>query len=180
MKKPQPLINESLMQEFFERSSKELAGNWILVGGSLLLALGISQRVTRDIDFVCMKDTKPGDMIKLMDCAASLNLEIEVINSSAEYFLKKIKGFEKHLLPLYSKSKLKVLRPNALLYAMMKLPRSSDSDVDDIIGYSDWSTHNNEMSVHTKQQVLKMVEEHLSKNDHRFDRLKRLLEYFSA
>lgn len=71
---------------------KYLRGDWILVGGSLLHVLGLSERETIDIDLIPYGEISNTDQLKIMEIAEKNGFPPEVINFSAEYFLKKQKN----------------------------------------------------------------------------------------
>jgi len=115
--------------------SQELEGEWILIGGSLLLALGISNRVTIDIDLIPINEATNKDSLKLMNISTSLNMPPETINLSSEYFLKKIDGWEKELILLQQTGKCTLYRPTKKLFRQLKEARGTSTDLLDIEAY---------------------------------------------
>lgn len=45
-------LDTKLLKEFLKRAGERLHGDWLLVGGTLLPAVGIDSRSTTDIDLV--------------------------------------------------------------------------------------------------------------------------------
>ena len=45
-------LNSTLLTEFLKRAGERLYGEWLLVGGTLLPAVGIDVRATVDIDLL--------------------------------------------------------------------------------------------------------------------------------
>lgn len=45
-------ISTPLTQKLVRRAGQKLTGEWVLVGGALLIFLGASHRATQDIDLV--------------------------------------------------------------------------------------------------------------------------------
>jgi hypothetical protein len=43
-------INKNILNKFIEKASKKLSGNWVILGGNVLQAMGIADRFTVDID----------------------------------------------------------------------------------------------------------------------------------
>jgi hypothetical protein len=123
------------IKKFLKKMGQDLEGQWILVGGALLLALDLSDRMTIDIDLVPVNRATNQDTLKLMDISQDLNMPPETINLSAEYFLKKIKGWEKELILLQQTKKCKIYRPSKKLFKKLKEARGTSTDMLDIKAY---------------------------------------------
>jgi hypothetical protein len=116
----------------FNALCEEIEGDWLLVGGALLNVLGISQRVTLDIDLIPMQEATNKEQLHLMDIAVKHNFPPEVINFSAEYFVKKIKNWEKQVILLKKGTKGNIYRPTKKLFKRMKESRGTETDLNDI------------------------------------------------
>jgi hypothetical protein len=132
-------ISTLILKRFFEQADKKMEGEWILLGGTLLPALGIHYRSTVDIDFVKKTPLAQGEQLLLMEISESLGLPVEAINPAAAYFLYKIKDFEKSLLLLFSGTSIKIYRPNLWLFVSLKLSRLSETDLSDCLKYIEYS-----------------------------------------
>ncbi len=119
-------------------AGKSLSGDWVLVGGALLLYLGASERVTEDIDLVPAGEMANSDQLKLFGLAEELGLPVEAVNSAAGFFLKKIKGYRSALELLHEGPGARIFRPNATLYLRLKIPRMSESDLADCMAMLRW------------------------------------------
>ncbi len=172
------VISKELLDQFFEIASEKLAGEWILVGGSVLPYLGRSIRSTVDID-LATKLLRAGEyQLELMEIAESLSLPVEAVNTAAEFFIRKIPGFESQLVQLYSKGDFCVYRPNVNLFIQLKLPRLSESDLEDTLEFLKFA---GEIKEYIDGSLLKkLISNELQKGDHRMNRLKSLLEALSA
>jgi hypothetical protein len=125
-------LTPALLGKFLELASDRLEGDWVLLGGTLLPALGHNVRATVDIDVVSLSsERRQSQSLALMKIVEDLGLPVEAINGAAEYFLLKQTGFEKELVVLHAGKKARILRPNAFLYLRLKIERMSESDLID-------------------------------------------------
>src|SRR5690349_9076680 len=115
-------IRPKLILEFFEKASKRLFGDWVLLGGSVLPALGEDIRDTIDIDLAARGEMKNIPTLDFMKVAEEIGLPVEAINSAADFFLKKIPKYEEHLILLFERKGFRVFRPDVYLYVQLKLP----------------------------------------------------------
>ena len=128
-------LNSQLLKKFLRRACEELEGEWILIGGTLLPALGIDVRPTIDIDLVGLTDREAAQTLKLMEIAESLGLGIEVINQAASYYFRRV-GFKKSDLKILATGrKVAIYRPSVELYWRLKVPRLTESDALDCQHY---------------------------------------------
>lgn len=133
------VLDSEFLKIFLTTATDELKGEWVLIGGTLLPALGIDHRVTTDIDLVSInsKDSTQATL-QLMELAEKLGLAIETINQAASYFLEKIPNYKDSLVLLHSGKKGKIYRPNATLYLLLKIRRLSESDLQDCLHWLKW------------------------------------------
>lgn len=73
-------LNTQILSKFLKQASSSLTGEWILVGGTLLPALGLNVRSTVDIDLIPLTKKDNSQTLELMKLTKSLNLPIETIN----------------------------------------------------------------------------------------------------
>lgn len=111
---------------------KNLSGDWILVGGGLLHVLGISDRETIDIDIVPVNDITNRDQLKIMDVAVKNGFPPEVINFSAEFFVKRENNWKNELVLLYENDNVRIFRPSVKFFRQMKEQRGTETDLLDI------------------------------------------------
>ena len=130
-------MKQNEIQKLFKDILKALDGDWLLVGGALLAVLGIGERETLDIDLVPLHEVSNRDQLKIMDAAVKNGLPPEVINFSAEYFIKKTKGWEKEILLLAKSPKARVFRPTKKLFRELKSARGTETDLIDIRLYEE-------------------------------------------
>lgn len=124
-----------MLKNFLSRAVQTLDGEWLLVGGTLLPAVGIDIRSTADIDLLGLGPREASQQIELMNIAESLGLPVESVNQAAGFFLKKV-GYKKADLIILERSKnATVYRPSAELYIKLKLGRFSETDFTDCEEY---------------------------------------------
>lgn len=121
------------MEKFFKITQKKLKGEWVLLGGSVLPAMGAHHRDTVDIDFMPIGDLSIQDQLRLFEVSEEIGLPIEAINSAASIFLHRIKNFKSELVPLAQSKQLTIYRPSLKLLIQLKMNRLSDSDLQDCI-----------------------------------------------
>lgn len=128
-------LNTQLLSRFLELASRRLKGEWLLMGGTLLPAVGLNIRSTVDIDVVGLGEAENAQSLVLMEIAEELELPVESINQAAAYFLKKV-GYKKtDLLPLTQGKEATIYRPSADLYLRLKAGRLSETDLVDCQHY---------------------------------------------
>jgi hypothetical protein len=129
------VLDAKLLAKFLQLASEKLKGRWLLVGGTLLPAVGIDVRSTVDIDLVGLGDTERLQNLELMELAEKLGLSIESINQAADYFVKNSKYHESDLIPLKRGKSAVIYRPSLQLYWQLKIARLTESDVADCLAY---------------------------------------------
>jgi hypothetical protein len=125
------VADTKLLRQFLDLAGKRLSGEWVVIGGALLPLLGVSQRVTMDIDIAGPPDATNADTLTLFEIARDIGLPIEAINQSASFFLHRVDGYEKMLVVLHEGPSATILRPNLTLYVLLKLNRMSETDLED-------------------------------------------------
>ncbi|PIU00240.1 MAG: hypothetical protein COT74_04710 [Bdellovibrionales bacterium CG10_big_fil_rev_8_21_14_0_10_45_34] len=128
-------LDIKLMKKFLKLAGSELAGEWLLVGGTLLPAIGLLVRTTVDIDIVGLGPKERAQTLELMQIADKLGLSIESINQAAAFFLKNVKHQKSDLIPIVKGPKATVFRPSVWLYWSLKIKRLSESDLIDCKEY---------------------------------------------
>lgn len=128
-------LNNKILRKFLKLAGDRLRGEWLLVGGTLLPAVGLDVRATVDIDLVSLKNADNAENLKLMEVAESLGLPVETVNQAAAFFLQKV-GYQKaDLLPLHKGRSATIFRPSVRLYWALKVGRLSESDLVDCQHY---------------------------------------------
>lgn len=138
-------ISQQLLQEFFLKADQHLSGDWIVIGGSVLVFLGVETHATYDIDLACFSTQgSQKNLISLMDIAQSIGLPVESINQAAAYFLEKIPQWHSAVVPIYHGKNCGFFRPSAQLFLSLKVNRLSESDLKDCLAMIQWAKAHNE------------------------------------
>lgn len=121
-------LDVEILKKFLKIAGDHLLGEWLLVGGTLLPAVGITIRVTVDIDLIGLGEKERGQLIELMKISESLGISVESINQAAGFFLDKV-GYKKDDLLVLHKGRHSIIyRPSVMLYWKLKLERLTESD----------------------------------------------------
>jgi hypothetical protein len=124
------MLRQGEIRRFLESLRDSLRGDWILLGGSYVAVVLDPERGTEDIDLV-PKDPEPQSRLQLMKAAERAGLSVEAVNSAADFFLRRIEGWETMLEVLYQWSDLTILVPQPQLFLLLKLERMSEADLED-------------------------------------------------
>jgi hypothetical protein len=128
-------LDSRLLEQFIKLAGEKLTGEWLLVGGTLLPAVGIDIRSTVDIDIVSLGGGGGDSQLKIMELAESLGLPVESVNQAASFFVKRA-GYQKSdLIVLHKGKSATIFRPSLELYWKLKLARLSETDVQDCLEY---------------------------------------------
>ncbi len=126
-------INSKTTQKFCELAAKELKGDWVILGGSVMVLLGVKERFTVDIDLAGPTTSTQADTLKLMTIAEKIGLAPEAINQAGAFFLNRIPNWKDNLVPIIKKKDFSLSRPNSFLFLQLKIARLSESDFGDCI-----------------------------------------------
>jgi hypothetical protein len=126
-------IDSKTTHRFFELAAKELKGDWIILGGSVMVLLGVNERFTVDIDLAGPKNATQADTLKLMTIAEKIGLAPEAINQAGAFFLSRIPRWEDNLVPILKTKHFSLSRPNSFLFLQLKIARLSESDLGDCL-----------------------------------------------
>jgi hypothetical protein len=66
-----------------------------------------------------------------MELAAAAGLPIEAVNSAADFYVRRIPDWRQQLVELHRGSRATIYRPSATLFVLLKLPRLTETDLDD-------------------------------------------------
>ena len=128
-------LDSALFTKLLRKAADKLKGEWLLVGGTLLPAVGINVRSTVDIDLIGLTPAESNQQLELMQLAESLGLPVDSINQTAAFFLKKVGYTRGDLLVLHKGSGATIFRPSLALYWRLKCGRLSETDVEDCRHY---------------------------------------------
>lgn len=126
-------ITAATLRKFLDQAGERLEGDWVIVGGSVIAFLGISERVTLDIDIAGLGEASQKHTVTLMEIARELGLPVEAINQAAAFFLERIPEWRSSLVEIHSGRKARFFRPDVNLYLKLKIARLSESDLSDCL-----------------------------------------------
>ena len=123
-------LGRERLEALLDALSERLEGDWLLIGGALVALWLEPRRVTEDVDLVSLSGS--GDQrLQLMELAAATGLSIEAVNSAADYFVRRIPGWEREIELFRDGPKARVHRPTPTLFLLLKIGRLSDQDLAD-------------------------------------------------
>ena len=126
-------VDRRTLRRFVALAAERLRGDWVLIGGGVLPLLGVEVRVTVDIDVAGPDDAGMDQTLVLMGIAEELGLPVEAVNQAGAFFLRRIRGWERHLVELHRGRRARILRPDATLFLLLKLDRLTESDLTDCV-----------------------------------------------
>jgi hypothetical protein len=127
------VINTKISKKFLELAAKELKGDWVVMGGTVMVLMGVNERFTVDIDLAGPKTATQADTLKLMTIAEKIGLVPEAINQAGAFFLNRIPRWEDNLVPILQTKHFSLSRPNSFLFLQLKIARLSESDLGDCL-----------------------------------------------
>lgn len=150
------VLNSKLLKQFLKKAGESLDGEWLLIGGTLLPALGVDIRSTVDIDFIGLGKKEAAQSLELMELSESLKLPIETVNQAAAFFLNKIGYDKENLLVLHKGKKATIYRPSAELFFKLKIGRLSETDAMDCAHYYKYcASHKDRIDAESLVKLLK-------------------------
>ena len=126
-------LDAATLQHFLELAGERLEGDWVVIGGCVLPLLGVSHRVTVDIDVAGPDEADMTQMRVLMEIAEELGLSPTAINQAGSFFLRAVEGWQEHLVVLHRGAGATLHVPDATLFLLLKLRRLSETDLDDCL-----------------------------------------------
>jgi hypothetical protein len=173
-------LNSALLRKFLKLASEELEGQWLLVGGTLLPAVGIDIRSTIDIDLIGLGSKEKNQNLELMSLAEKLGLSIEVINQAAEFFVAKKKPTQGDMIELITGPKATIYRPTVELYWSLKIHRLTEADSLDCQYYLQYCKGQKDKINFKSMMAVISKELQIENSEAKFKRLSALKELLSS
>lgn len=129
---PPGLVRDRI-EAFVCAVAERLDGEWLLVGGAAAALWFRPERVTEDIDLFGLGGSNR-ERAQLLDLAAAESFPLEVVNTTADWFVRRIPDWREQLEVLRRGSRAVIYRPNATLFLLLKCARLSESDLEDCLG----------------------------------------------
>jgi hypothetical protein len=141
---PRTELDRIRIERFLSRAADTLDGERILVGGAAAAVWFAPERVTENIDLIGSHGTN-AERLRLMEVADAEGLPIEVVNSAADFFVRKIPDWNHQVVVLRQGTSAKILRPTATMYMLFKLSRLGEQDLDDCLALLAWCNDHDEV-----------------------------------
>jgi hypothetical protein len=125
-------LGRERLEELLAALAERLDGDWLLLGGALVALWLEPRRVTEDIDLVSLAGL-PEQRFQLMEFAATAGLSIEAVNSAADYFVRRIPGWQQEIELFRTGPRARIYRPTPTLFLLVKIGRLSDQDLVDCL-----------------------------------------------
>jgi hypothetical protein len=129
-------LGRTQIDAFVRAVGDRLDGEWLLVGGGAAALWFRAERVTEDLDLFGLGATNR-ERADLLDLAVAESLPLEIVNTTADYFVRRIPDWREHLEVLYRGARSVVYRPDATLFLELKSRRLSESDLEDCLALLD-------------------------------------------
>lgn len=113
-------------------AGEQLEGEWLLAGGAAAAAWFAPGRTTEDVDIVGIGNTN-AQRLALMELAERAAIPIEALNSTVDYFVRRVVDWREQLVVLHRGRRATIYRPNATLFVLLKIRRLSDVDLEDCL-----------------------------------------------
>lgn len=126
-------LERTAIARLVEAAGERLTGDWVLVGGALAALWFSPERATEDVDLVAVVDEQ-GKRYEVVELALAQGLPLEAVNSAADFFLRRIPGWQEELEVLHAGPRARILRPSPTLFLLLKIGRMSEADLGDCLG----------------------------------------------
>jgi hypothetical protein len=168
-------LNSQSLARFLDLAVKKLQGEWLLVGGTLLPAVGLDVRTTIDIDLVDINPKGGHQTLELMELADAMGLPVETVNGAAAFFVRKAGYKRSDLLPLRKSPHAVIYRPSVRLYWKLKASRLTESDLLDCQHYYNYSlTQGDTINIRDLNAILNSAGKNKSNSAEKSDRIRAL------
>jgi hypothetical protein len=125
-------FDRARVQSLVERLGDQLDGEWLVIGGAAAANWFSPARTTEDVDLIGLGGTQ-AERLALMQFAVDAGLPIEAVNSAADFFVRRVADWREHLVVLHRGARATIYRPTATLFALLKLARLSQTDLEDLV-----------------------------------------------
>jgi len=156
-------LNQKTLLRFLDLAAKNLKGEWLLVGGTVLPILGSEHRSTVDIDFVGLGAKERQQQLEVFKIAEELGLPVDTINSAAALFVDRVLKNKNELVRLKKSKLATIYRPDTALFFKLKIARLSESDYSDCLAWLE--LFSKEINKKTKAGLIKLVKTELNKKN---------------
>ena len=125
-----PDFDRARVIEVLRRAAEKLSGDWLLVGGAAAAVWFQPDRTTEDLDLVGLPGTTDPRM-QLLEFADGEGLPVEALNSAADFFVRRISGWDSGTALLIEGDGARFHLPSPTVFLLTKLARLSEADLHD-------------------------------------------------
>lgn len=133
---PRVELDRTRIERFLARAADALVGDWVLVGGAAAAVWFAPGRMTEDIDLIGSDGTN-AERLRIMEVADAEGLPVEVVNSAADYFIRRDPAWNREVV-LLREGSARIYRPTATMFLLFKLGRLGEQDLDDCLALLAW------------------------------------------
>ncbi len=133
---PRLELDRTRIERFLARAADALQGDWLLVGGAAAAMWFSPGRMTEDIDLIGSEGTN-AERLRLMEVADAEGLPVEVVNSAADYFIRRDPAWNREMV-LLREGSARIFRPTATMFLLFKIGRLGETDLDDCLALLAW------------------------------------------
>jgi hypothetical protein len=126
------------IESFVRAVGEQLDGEWLLVGGGAAAMWFLPGRVTEDIDLFGLGASNR-ERADLLELAERESLPLEIVNTTADHFVRRVQDWRGQLEVLHRGSRAVVYRPTATLFLLLKIARLSETDLGDCLALLDFA-----------------------------------------
>src|SRR3970282_1481610 len=130
-------LERARIDRFLARAADRLEGDWLLVGGAAAAVWFAPDRTTEDIDLVGRAGTN-SERLSLLEVADEEGLPVEAVNSAADFYVRRVPGWDAAGVILRTGATATIRRPTATLFLLLKIGRLSEQDLDDWLALLAW------------------------------------------
>lgn len=123
-------LDRKRIEALLRAAVQRLEGEWLLLGGALVVTWLDPRRRTEDVDLVGLKGTQ-SERLALLELAAEEGLPVEAVNSAADFFVRQVPDWEERHVPFRKGKSARIDRPTATLFIELKMRRLSQRDLSD-------------------------------------------------
>ncbi|GMV43780.1 MAG: hypothetical protein AMXMBFR64_54960 [Myxococcales bacterium] len=109
------------LEAFIQTAADRLVGRWLLVGRAVAALWLRPRRMTEGVDLLGLDD--PSQRLQLFELADATGLPVEAVNSTADFFVRAVPGWDQELVVLATGARATIIRPSATLFVLLKLRR---------------------------------------------------------
>lgn len=145
-------LDRARIERFLARAADDLEGDWLLVGGAAAAVWFAENRTTEDIDLIGCAGTMT-ERLRLLELAEKEGLPVEAVNSAADFFVRRLPGWNAALVALRQGKTATIYRPSATTFLLLKIGRLGEQDLEDCLALVCWCRKRGESMDHDRVRI---------------------------